>query len=516
MEMNVGKLFMIGIEGTELNRVNQTVLQRIKPGFIILFSRNYVNPEQLKSFIQDIADLLGYQPVIAIDQEGGNVLRLREYFSLLPSPMACAATNDEILVRQAVETFATEMRAVGIDWNLAPVVDVNTNPFNPVIGLRAFSDEPRKVCVFAKAFVDGLENAGVLSCLKHFPGIGHVRIDPHYDLPVSEISEIELWDTHLLPFRTVKSPAWMPTHVYLKGVQSFEEPVSLSHEMLTHLVREQMGYNGLLVADDLLMGGVSKYSLVDRLKHSFEAGMDVLTICHNPQEQLLAYEEFENWVLNQIDLRKRLQASMERIDNFLRMADAERKRSNYSLKTVYDINRKQVIEEIARRSTVFLGEQPPSTFVDGLDYVLTMKPPANSPVIDNESGKVPILAEIISKTTGAQTLYIASEKSLKILPELRGKKLIFISFNAYMYDWTSKLLKELDATNNLLLVAMQNPYDATLARNSLITFGALKSQQEAAFDVLVGKLEPQGVLPVSLRREWDDCRGFKMESSFES
>ena len=210
------------------------------------------------------------------------------------------------------------MAEVGIRWNLAPVADINNNHANPGIGIRSFGETPEEVIPHARAFLRGTERGGVAGCLKHFPGMGRVAVDPHLDMPVVEVDHDELWETELRPFLEIDCPAWMPTHVYVPALQSTREPVTVSREVLTDMVRGTLGYAGLLVADDLTMGGVAgRYGPEEAIERTLTAGMDVLSVCHDPDVQISQYHHLLKRVTEDERLAVRLDESYARVCRFV-------------------------------------------------------------------------------------------------------------------------------------------------------------------------------------------------------
>lgn len=487
---DIGKLFMIGLYGTELETSNMDVLKEIKPGFVIFFSRNVETPEKFLKFTEDISNFLGYRPVFAIDQEGGNVTRLREGFTVLPSHMACTATNDPELVYNGVSVMAKEMKAVGIDWNLAPVVDVNRNPYNPVIGIRSFSDIALYVIKYGTIFAYACENAGIKTCLKHFPGLGDVFIDPHFSLPVVRKGYNEMFNEDLPPFLGINCDSWMPTHVNFPLFQDDNLPASLSKKILTTLAREMLSYDGLLVADDLLMGGVSEFDVTQRLKLSFEAGMDVLTICHEPETQLKAFNQFVEWVLTDEDAKKRLYESLNRVNEFTHKIKNERP----PLSIVGSNEHRELMQKLYEKSVTVVNSERLQLPVENIDYIITMLAPPGSPVNENDLNAVPHLAKKLAERYCSEILILTDKTNLNV-HNYKGKRIILISFDAYKNNLLKRYIIELDKVSNLIIIAMRNPYDALLCKNSIVTFGALEGQQNAVYDVLSGKIKPLGVLP---------------------
>lgn len=495
---DIGKLFMIGIYGTELSKETKNVLSSINPGFLILFSRNVLSPEQVRHLIDDLSNFLGYKPIVAIDQEGGNVVRLKEGFTNMPSAMACSATNDPGLVKRAVYMTSLEMKVVGIDWNLAPVVDVNTNSFNPVIGIRSYGDEPERVVEFANAFVRGSHDAGIATCLKHFPGLGNVSVDPHFDLPFIDKSLDELNKVDLLPFKNVESPAWMPSHVYFPSIQNDDLPASLSKAILKDVARDRLSFNGIMLADDLLMGGVSKFTLEERVIKAFDAGNDVLTICHEPDSQLRAFNRFCDYVQMDRNVQRSFLASLERVERFSEMVKASSERPIED----YDIEEhERMVEEVVRRSITIVNNYDYTFPIQNVDAVLSMLSTPSTPVSEDQSSFIPNVAKDLAKMFNSK-LSVLSVDSLPDLNDLKQKNVVLLTYDAYRNPTLKRFIKELDENSKLLLISLKNPYDALYVRNSIAVYGSSSIQQKMLLDVLFGKTMAQGTLPLKNRGQF--------------
>ncbi|NLT46661.1 MAG: glycoside hydrolase family 3 protein, partial [Thermotogaceae bacterium] len=324
----VGRLFLIGIPGPEIDSETEKTLREVKPGAVILFSKNIVDSAQIRNLVNEIERVLGFKPAIATDQEGGIVSRLREGFSVSPGAMAIAATGDVENSSIAGRIMAREMNAVGINWNLAPVVDINCNPRNPGIGVRSFGDSPDQVIAYAKAFVESMRIGGVMSCLKHFPGKGRADVDAHLDLPTLDVSFSTLDSFELRPFREIAADSIMPSHIYFPQLQASRVPASMSKGILTDLARGVLNYEGVLVADDLGMGGVSNYFSPEEAGiEGLKNGMDYLTYCHVPEIQRRVKKYLTRKIERFSELEARLQESLKRVESFRMKAVASARNS---------------------------------------------------------------------------------------------------------------------------------------------------------------------------------------------
>ena len=273
-----------GLPGPTLDDVTRRWLDDGLGG-LVLFAANVVSPEQLSHLTRDI-HAAGDTVLIAADEEGGDVTRVHHATgSSTPGNSALGAVNDLVLTREVARTIGHDLRSVGVDWDLAPDVDVNTNPANPVIGTRAFGDDPEAVAAHGAAYIAGLRDAGILSCAKHFPGHGDTHVDSHFGLPRVD-ADIE---AHLVPFRAavdagvdsiltahIVFPAWDPDY-----------PATLSRRLVTDLLRGELGYDGLVLTDSMTMQAVATtYGLAEGGVLALLAGVDMICVNAAVQSQL--------------------------------------------------------------------------------------------------------------------------------------------------------------------------------------------------------------------------------------
>jgi beta-N-acetylhexosaminidase len=292
----VGQLFMVGFEGTGMSSDLADWMSTYGWGSVIVFGRNVESPAQLLQLtrgLQALTQRRGRPPLlIAVDQEGGRVSRLKVPFTPFPSAAMLGQTESERLVHNVGHAMACELRAVGINMDMAPVLDVLTNPANTVIGDRAFSSHAGSVARLGTAFIHGMRAAGVLTVGKHFPGHGDTVLDSHVALPVSERMVTQLNACELLPFRAAIAAgigAIMTAHV-IYPTWDTQHPATLSSTILAKILREEMGFTGVIVTDDLGMAAVAEtVPWAEIAPRALHAGADLLLICHNRQCQESAY-----------------------------------------------------------------------------------------------------------------------------------------------------------------------------------------------------------------------------------
>jgi beta-N-acetylhexosaminidase len=278
-------LMMVDIPGPTLDRATRAHLAQFKFGGVCLFRKNIQNPEQTRRLVAELREVLGENVLIAIDQEGGAVLRVLE-LALAPAPMAIGAVGDSKVAEAVGAAVGRGLISLGINWNFAPSLDVNTDPRNPVIGDRSFGSSPQKVARLGLAWVKGLESAGVMASVKHFPGHGDTYLDSHHDLPVVNKTLEQLEATEFYPFRKAVAAnisSIMTSHIRFPVLDK-RYPSTLSKNILTGLLRKNMGYQGIIVTDALDMQAITKhYSVGEAAVMSVAAGADMILSLGKPE-----------------------------------------------------------------------------------------------------------------------------------------------------------------------------------------------------------------------------------------
>jgi len=294
----IGRLLFVGIPGPTLDSATQRTLEDLQVGGVILFRRNVGTPAEVSALTAAL-HALPSQPLVAIDHEGGRVLRLGEPFTRFPPAAVVGHTRNPDLAYRVGHAMGMELASVGIDLSFAPVLDVHSNPANPVIGDRAFGSDPALVGEMGIALMRGLHDGGVLSCGKHFPGHGDTEKDSHVELPVVRRSRAELDHTELVPFRAAIAagvPMLMSAHVLYPALDA-EHPATLSHAILNKLLRSELHFDGVVASDDLHMRAIVNHgSIGDAAVASLRAGADALLVCQELQRAVEAFTAIENAV----------------------------------------------------------------------------------------------------------------------------------------------------------------------------------------------------------------------------
>ena len=278
----VGQLIMAGYGGADGVEAAAKLVGDLQVGGVILFADNVQSPQHAAAVTGAFRSAAGsIEPLIAIDHEGGEVIRMGPPVTQLPDAWTIGETGDPELAREAGRVAGEELLAMGIGVDLAPVLDVSDEPRNPIIGRRAFGDDPQLVAEMGLAFADGLEATGVVATGKHFPGHGHTTVDSHYDLPVVDRTRRQLERIDFVPFRAAVEAGIdmiMTAHVVYPALDR-REPATLSRPTLTGILRAEMGFEGVIVTDSLSMEAITEQrSRGEAAVVSILAGADMVLI----------------------------------------------------------------------------------------------------------------------------------------------------------------------------------------------------------------------------------------------
>ena len=317
----LGQLFVFGFDGTEVPPSAQDLIVEHGAGGVIVFKRNIDEGEQvcgLNTRLFELGKKAGTPLIVSVDQEGGRVARLRGITTDVPSMRVVgkAAEMDAALPYRLGAMMARELVALGFHWDFAPVVDVDTNPNNPVIGERSFSRDAHVTGDVAAAFIAGMQGQGIAACAKHFPGHGDTDVDSHLALPRLPHSLQRLRAVELVPFVKAAQAgvaSVMTAHVMFPALDA-DEPATLSSVILEQLLRREIGYDGVVVSDDLEMMAVAERHPIELLvEKGLNAGCDLFLICHDNDKAARAIEHAHKLVDSGIVSRARVEQALARV-----------------------------------------------------------------------------------------------------------------------------------------------------------------------------------------------------------
>jgi len=317
VEQLAGQRLMVGFEGKQFNQDLKFLIRDLKVGGIILFSQNTETPAQVKKLCEAVQEYarITAQPalIIAIDQEGGQVARLKEPFSQFPGNPAMKDVKDAILF---AETTAAEFTRAGINMNLAPVMDVAPREINSIMAARAFGHDPKWVSKLGLTVISHLQLHHIMAVAKHFPGIGRTVADSHVDLPSCEHGLTELKSCDLIPFAdsiAQEVAGIMLSHVIYPKIDP-QWPASLSKQIAQNLLRERMRFSGISMTDDLDMGAINKhYDIKTAIRQILQAGIDLALVCHKGPNIAIAYQEIVDGLSRSQEIKAMGIASVKRI-----------------------------------------------------------------------------------------------------------------------------------------------------------------------------------------------------------
>jgi len=330
LEQQVGQFFFIGLPGTTIDAETRELIEEVKPGGIILFGRNVESPQQVRELLDGARALVPTPPLVGIDQEGGLVDRLRQIFPPMPSARAIRQHGDLAGVRTLGRVTGELLRMLGFNINFAPVMSIITQERSQLTnGLysRSYGSSPGEVLGYTTVYMRGLQGTGCLGCLKHFPGIGAGAVDSHIEMPLVPLSRDDLLAQDLAPYLELFQRADDRVRVVMISHGGFPnidiktgttgglvEPASISQQIVTHLLRQELGYRHLVVTDDLEMGAIAKqFEIEDAAVRAFTAGEDMLLICATPETIRRGYKGLLEAVRRKEISEKRMQASLRRI-----------------------------------------------------------------------------------------------------------------------------------------------------------------------------------------------------------
>lgn len=299
LEQKIGQLLYIGLPGPELDRDARALIEYVQPGGIIIFGRNVVSPEQLRSLLDQIREMLPVEPLFGIDQEGGLVDRLRKIATPMPPARVIRQKGDLAGARTLGRVTGEMLRLLGFNMNFAPVLSIMTEERDVLAnGLysRSFGRSPGEVLGYAMTYLRGLQGTGCLGCVKHFPGLGAGEVDSHEEMPVIPLSHDDLIAHDLAPYIELFTREDRMVHAVMVGHGCYPNisvrqgvvsgpliPASINPEIVDGLLRTELGFNELVVTDDLEMGAVAKYyEIEDAAVRAINAGEDMLLICARP------------------------------------------------------------------------------------------------------------------------------------------------------------------------------------------------------------------------------------------
>ena len=506
VEQKIGQMLIVGFHGTTTPPHIIEWLKMGKIGGVILFARNIESPEQVEALTRSLHTAAKHPILIAIDQEGGTVARLRAGYTESPGAMALGAADDPALTERVSGVLATELRALGINWNLAPAIDITHNIHNPSVGTRSIGTDPEHVAKHAVAQIMGFQSNGVAATAKHFPGKANTPVDPHVELPVIEGKLEQMWETDLVPFRAASNAgisAVMITHVQFKDIEP-TYPSTLSPKIIQGLLRERIGYKGLVTTDCMEMKAVTnKYGPGESAVLSAIAGANTILFSHTREYQEEVYEAlFEAAQSGRLPIEQ-IDYSVQRIFEVKQRYPAYPKPS---LSVIRKHEHLETVLEAARAGTVLLRQDPDMVPLEGSRKTALIEFASHIEKETLGEDSETALAGLLKKRLpGLHSIWLdpvsQSQKQLEKANQITGEAVTIIvaTRNAHLSpNQRDTTMRCLDRSS--ILLCLRNPYDADVldAGVILLTLGDSTPSLQAATEVLMGDFNPSAKLCVSL------------------
>lgn len=289
----VGSLLIVGVESTSLSALELAWLRSVQPSGVILFRRNIETAAQIHAMWRQASSAIAAPFFRCVDIEGGTVDRLRDLVGPTPSAAEVAATNQSAIMWESGALIGRMLHALGFNLDLAPVLDLALPASREVMRTRVVSADPAKVIAYAREFISGLQRHGILACGKHFPGLGGGKLDSHHATPSIDRTWEQIWEQDLEPYRALRTalPLVMVNHAAYPKIEKPSKPASLSRFWIDDVLRKKVHYRGLVISDDMEMGGVLNHSSAESAAvEAIAAGTDLLEICHRADRVLSTYE----------------------------------------------------------------------------------------------------------------------------------------------------------------------------------------------------------------------------------
>jgi beta-N-acetylhexosaminidase len=503
LEEKVGQIFVVHFNGEEVNNDAKALVKELHVGGFIYYNwaNGLTSPGQVKSLSEGLQKLaqetrLSIPLLITADQEGGIVARLTQGFTVFPGNKALGMTGDPELAKESAFAIGQELQAVGVNVNLSPVIDVNINPRNPVIGIRSFGDSVDTVVAFGRKALEGYRQAGTIACLKHFPGHGDVGVDSHYDLPIVNKSKDELMRVELKPFAELAAQAEtiMTAHILVPALDP-ENCSTLSKKTLDFL-RKDLGFQGVIVADSLVMEGVLKKcgSVDEAAIQALNAGCDILLL---GGKQLISNSQFE---LTVTDMRRIHHALVEAVKS----GRVSEERLDQAVEKVIQLKNKYLLKPTPVQEIDRVVKTAEHEALSSKIAALSLKIIKNEPVLLSDK-KVVVFAPQAIKGSVEQTSLVKTGKetstfffeglnpsesdSVAIKENAKAADVIvFCSYNSWKNAAQASVINSLlEMGKPVILFAVRDPQDATLypkASMILTTFSPTAPAIQAGCDQL--------------------------------
>jgi beta-N-acetylhexosaminidase len=490
----VGERLMIGLSGATLTDDDVDVFRETRAAGLILYRRNFAGPEAVLDLITGLEAKLGRRLLVATDHEGGRVIMFGQGVTIFPDNLAAGSAGEEAFAYRQGLIEARELRRLGVDLTLGPVLDVLTERYSPNIGIRSYGKDPRVVARYGVARITGLQKGGLSACPKHFPGKGHSPLDAHLRLPTIESTWDEMHATHLPPFLEAigaGAECVMTSHPVYPNLDPARVPATFSRLIVEEYLRGQVGFRGVIVSDDLEMGAVSESCPIgEAAVRAAAAGHDLLLLCHTAAAQRAAARALVDAYRSKALPRVGLEHAAERVR---RLGQARPARSDGG-RAAAEVDGHALAMAIATRAVTRVAPGPPD-FKRRLNGRVAVVFPRFSdlapritiePEVADEQGYLTRAFGAIGVAPAIRLVGIepAAEEIAEAAEAARAADAtVLFLFDGHLYPSNRALLDALqDAAPALAVVLLRDPYDAALLRRGVLgitAYGFRRCQLDA-------------------------------------
>ncbi|RUT47166.1 beta-N-acetylhexosaminidase [Paenibacillus anaericanus] len=513
LEQKVGQLFMCGFDDTKPNDAILSLINDYHIGGVNYFRRNASSPEQVATLSADLQQASGIPLLISIDQEGGMVAGIEKGVTLMPGNMAIGATRDIEAAHKAAFIAGRELRAMGINMDFAPCLDVNNNPDNPVIGVRSYGESPSLVATMGCAAIKGYQEAGVTATTKHFPGHGDTNADSHHELPLVGHDRKRLHEVELVPFKQAIASgvdAVMTAHVIFPAYEDQDIPATLSHKILTGLLRTELGFEGIITTDCLEMNAIQKGIGVGLgAVMAIEAGADLVLISHQISLQTEGIEAVLAAVRSGRISEARIEESVERLLK-LKQKNGLFEQSEPANTSIIATDESLTFARSLSEASITLVKNE-GTFPlksDARTYIVWPNMRPVSETAEPEGQEVTLGKMLTSRVTGLKEQVIdvnpSEDEIANVLAEsMDYEQVVVATYNASFSTGQQRLVQELAEREGIALIvaSLRIPYDLTTfpkVKTYLACYENKPLTIQSLAKVLMGDIPARGKLPVTV------------------
>jgi beta-N-acetylhexosaminidase len=494
LEDLVGERLMIGVPGAALRDADLQLFRDTRAAGLILYRRNFENPAQLLALLARLDDALGRRLLVATDHEGGRIVMLGAGVTIFPDNLAVGTAGDDVFAHREGVIEGRELRRLGVDLNLGPVLDVLTDAYSPNIGIRSYGKDPKVVARYGVARITGMRESGVSACPKHFPGKGHSPLDAHLRLPTIRSTWDEMWETHLPPFLEAIEAGVecvMTSHPVYPNLDPSGVPATFSRLIVEDHLRRELGFAGVIVSDDLEMGAIGEITSIGAATvQAAAAGHDLLLICHTEPAQRAAASALVEAYRSGALPRRQLEQAAERVRR-LRESRASRAEGGPPAAEAAGAT---LAMAIATRAVTEVSRVPP-----GLKRALNGRVAVIFPRFSDLAPRITIEAELceehgyVARAFGRagvmpETTLVGIEPSPTEIETAAARAgaadvTVLFLFDGHLYASNRALLEAVQASARALaVILLRDPYDARLLAPGVFgitAFGFRKCQLDA-------------------------------------